>query len=196
MKNNAADLSIHQVETALPYTRFSREMLTAFVRHKLSSTTQKVYLFLILNQDLNRGNSHNLKIEDIAEELDIHPITVYKAIARLTETGLFIPKKWGSVMGSLPHSQLAKITANQVQHEKRERQFYQALRALIDEHEKINGVIATRVVVQQAFVSLVGERKEQGKYYPKDPNARRKVFDNLDLYAPSEGSELYAGIEV
>ena len=196
MKKSAADLSIHQVETALPYTRFSREMLTAFVRHKLSATTQRVYLFLILNQDLNRGNSHNLKIEDIAEELGVHPITVYKAIARLTETGLFIPKQWGSVMGSLPHSQLAKITANQVQHEKRERQFYQALRALIDEHEKTNGIIATRVVVQQAFVSLVGERKKQGKYYPKDPDSRRKVFDNLDLYAPSEGSELYAGIEV
>ena len=54
MKKGAADLSIHQVETALPYTRFSREMLSAFVRYKLSATTQQVYLFLILNQDIHQ----------------------------------------------------------------------------------------------------------------------------------------------
>ena len=189
--------STKRVETALPFHRFSREMLTAFVRHNLNASTICVYHYLSLNHDINRGRTHNLKIETIADDLQISPPTVYRCIARLKEVGLFTPTDWGHVGGTLPYSQLVKHTAAQAKHEKKEKEFYKEILDRIKEYERKERVLVTKTHVQNYFLEVYGERKEAGRHYPKEPDAKRHVFDKLDYYFPeSKESDLYPGIEV
>ena len=173
-------------ETPLLYHRFSAQMLHLFVRHQLNASTICVYHYLSLSQDINRSRTHKLKIEDIAEALDLNPVTVYKAIARLKEVGLFVPTDWGSVKGTLPYSQLVKHTAAQATHEKNEREFYCELREHITEFERTHQGGATRTQIQNEFTALIQLRKERRKYYPKADDVRRNLFDNLNRYAPQD----------
>ena len=112
------DRVTQKVETALPYHQFSQDVLNVFVRYKLNASTICVYHYLCLNQDYNRGRTHNLAIEDVAKALYISPAMVYRAIARLKEVGLFNPTHRGSIGGTLPYQQLVKQTAAHAKHEK------------------------------------------------------------------------------
>ena len=197
MAKKAKGKSIKRVEAPLPFHQFSREMLTMFVRHNLNASTICVYHYLSLNQDINRGRTHNLKIEGIAEALEISPPTVYRCIARLKEIGLFTPTDWGYVSGTLAYSQLVKHTAAQAKHEKKEKEFYKEILDRIKAWEHEEGSLVTRQQVTHYFVQVYGERKEARKHYPKEPDAQHNVFDKLEYYFPeSKESSLYTGIEV
>ena len=189
--------STKRVETALPFHQFSREMLTMFVRHNLNASTICVYHYLSLNQDINRGRTHDLKIEDIAEALDIEPRTVYLAVAKLKEVGLFTPTNWGSVGGTLAYAQLVKHTAAQAKHEKKEKGFYKEILDRIKQYERKERVLVTKTQVQNYFVQVYGERKDTRGYYPTEPDANRHVFEKLEYYFPeSKESDLYPGTDV
>ena len=179
------------IESALPYYRRTREMVARFRDHKASAIVQLVYDLLELNKDISRGVTHKLPIEYISQELGISEPSVYRAIAKLKEIGMFNPTDWGVISGTLPYAQLAKISAQQAKRDKPQRLFYEELRERIVKHESELGEQASKPAIQGMWLNLVKDRKEKDDYFPKASEASRNVLNDLEQYAP-----LYNGVEV
>ena len=163
-------------------------MVAQFRDHKASGVVQLVYDLLELNKDINRGSTHKLPIKYLADELGVSEPSIYRAIAKLKDMDMFNPTDWGVVSGTLPYAQLAKISADQAKKDKPKRLFYEELRKRLIKHEKVLGLKAGKPAIQGLWLNLVKERKEGEDYYPKEPDASRNVLDDLERYAPVNGT--------
>lgn len=103
----------------ITYVRISAETCRAFIKHKLPAQAINIYLYLTQHSNIASGKTHNLKVEDIAEECGVHPATVYRHLRRLEQAGLYITKDRGQVMSTLPHVQLANHKTAAASREKR-----------------------------------------------------------------------------
>lgn len=89
---------MNTIETTLTHTEVTPEILTLFVQHKLSASAINVYLYMALHYDADSGYTESLRVENIAEALGINRSSVYTALTKLTEAGLFVPVRGPNII--------------------------------------------------------------------------------------------------
>ena len=78
--------------TRLEYFRFNADELSIIIDNDISKNGQKLYCYLRLNCDINRGISSAIDYKTIASELKMHRTTAMRASPELIEATLIIPR--------------------------------------------------------------------------------------------------------
>ena len=104
-----ADVEDHPL--SLPYFKLHREVLEKFVKHDMSATAQRVYLYLCHNCQVHQGRTFRLDMAQIAAFLDCDVRTVYRAFEQIEDAGLATIREHGKVVLDMPFIVKAQIEA-------------------------------------------------------------------------------------
>ena len=129
--------------SGMPYFKFTREELAIIVEKNISLSAIKLYAYMRLNCDNNRGISHTINYQKIAKLLKMHRTTVYRALADLVDAELIAPRN--RITGEtfdLPFCAHAKSTADAATYKKKQ---YAAKKKYAAEKQNIENVLMRRL---------------------------------------------------
>lgn len=138
-KDDAAPITVG----GMPYFKFTGEELVIIVEKNISLSAIKLYAYMRLNCDNNRGISHTINYPNIAKLLKMHRASVYRALADLEDAELIAPRN--RITGQtfdLPFCAYAKSTADTATYKKKQ---HTAKKKYAAEKQNIENVLMRRL---------------------------------------------------
>ena len=127
----------------MPYFYFTREELMAFVKYDLRTQAQRLYLYMRLHCDSNRGISHTINYEEIGGMLKVHRTTILRALAALEDAELINPRnRTAGETYDLPFCIHARSVAEEADRKKKLRE---AEKKYAAEKQSIEAVLSRRL---------------------------------------------------